>query len=196
MSVSFQGDITNNVVELNLQASPTNIGTSTVLYDGTNNGEIVDQIQGDIPDYSVTGSPYYNDSTLKGLVIGTSCTKIGSFAFYYCYQIAGTLTIPDSVTTIGQYCFAGCNLFTTLIVGQGMTNINNFAFGVGFGTSLTAYLACPKSVISSTAFTGSALTTVYAKDAVANGYTLGAGQNIGGATVTVNDWTNYPTPAP
>ena len=67
MSQVFKGEITNNVVELNLQAAATNIGTPTVAYDGTNNGEIAAQVMGDI----TSSSGFYFDGTLKGLVIGT-----------------------------------------------------------------------------------------------------------------------------
>ena len=62
----------------------------------------------------------------------------------------------------------------------------------------TAYLATPFANIptggfGSGAFYGSGLTTVYAKDAVANGWTLGGGQTVGGKSgVIVIDWTNYP----
>jgi len=43
----------------------------------------------------------------------------------------------------------------------------------------------------------SVLTTVYAKDAVASGWTLGAGQTVGGKSgVTVLNWNNYPDPIP
>ena len=39
---------------------------------------------------------------VKGLVIGTSCTSIGSNAFHYCSALTGDLVIPDSVTSIGS----------------------------------------------------------------------------------------------
>ena len=67
MNQVFKGDVTNNVVELNLQAGATNIGTPTVAYDGTNNGEIAVQVMGDI----TSSSRFSGDGTLKGLVIGT-----------------------------------------------------------------------------------------------------------------------------
>ena len=75
MSQTFKGDVTNNVVELNLQAGADNIGTPTVAYDGTNNGEIAVQVMGDVD----VSSGFQNDSSLKGLVIGTSCTSIGNW---------------------------------------------------------------------------------------------------------------------
>jgi len=237
------------------------IGTQTIVFDST--GPSYDQIQGDIPDNWKS-----NDASLKGLVIGTSCTSIGSSAFYYCNGLTGSLVIPDSVTTIGDYAFnmgfssdswsgpltignsvtsigsyafrycigltgdlvipdsvtsigsyafyycqgfngsltignsvttitsysfGGCSGLTgPLVIPNSVTSISNYAF---FYCSLltTAYLAPPLANVGSQAFYVSGLTTVYAKDAVASGWTLGAGQTVGGKTgVTVIDWTNYP----
>lgn len=191
MSVSFQGDITNNVVELNLQASPTNIGTPTVMY-STTNGEIKHQVVGDIPDYTFSSSPYYNDNTLKGLVIGTSCTQIGSYAFNYCTGFAGSLAIPDSVTSIGDGVFIGAsNLNGLLILGNGLTSIGSQVFN---GTSFTdAYINCPASSwVGSNALFSLTLANIYVHADYVSGYT----NNWQGSTATLNTWTNYPTPAP
>ena len=186
-------------------------GTPTVVYDDGAAVGNTDQIQGDIP-----ASWKNSDTSLKGLVIGTSCTSIGSNAFNDCSGLTGDLVIPDSVTTIEDFAFAQCTGLTSLTIGNGITSIGTYAFG--FCTNITgplvipnsvtsigsysffynsnvttAYLAPPLANVGSQAFYYSGLTTVYAKDAVANGWTLGAGQTVGGKTgVTVIDWTNYP----
>jgi len=248
MSKTYKGQITNNVVELTLQEEAVGAGfdTPTIAWDDTVNG-VIKQVQGDIPDN------WASTDKVKGpLEIGTSCTSIGSNAFYYCTNLTGDLVIPDSVTTIegGSYAgaFLGCQGFTSLTIGNSVTSIGDYAFylcvGVAFGavgdlvipdsvTSIgyyafgncglsgtltignsvttigsvafsycslltTAYLATPYANIptggfGSGAFYNSGLTTVYAKDAVASGWTLGAGQTVGGKSgVTVIDWTNYP----
>ena len=185
------------------------IGTQTIVFDST--GPSYDQIQGDIP------ANWKNfDSSLKGLVIGTSCTSIGSNAFYFCTALTGDLVIPNSVTSIGSFAFDECNGLTSLTIGNSVTSIENRAFGgcSGLSDSLiipnnvtsigsyaflnciglyTAYLAPPLANVGSNAFQASGLSTIYAKDAVANGWTLGAGQTVGGKSgVTVIDWANYP----
>ena len=157
---------------------------------------------------------------LVSIVIPNSVTTIGSAAFAYCSGLTGDLVIPDSVTTIegGSFAgaFIGCFGFTSLTIGNSVTSIGDYAFyamfnltgdlvipdsvtsigtyAFGYCTNLTtAYLAPPLANVGSNAFYYSGLTTVYANDAVANGWTLGAGQTVGGKSgVTVIDWTNYP----
>ena len=195
MSVLLQGEITNNVVELNLQAAATNIGTSTVLYDSTNNGEIINQIQGDIPNYSFGSSPYYFDSTLKGIVIGTSCTQIGSYSFMYS-GLSGSLAIPNSVTTIAISAFDGCSsLNGSFIIPNSVTSIGDTAF---FFTSFTAaYINCPASswvginALNSTI----SLTNIYVHADYVAGYDA-AWKTAQATSATVSTWTNYPAPAP
>ena len=216
MSKTYKGQITNSVVELTLQDEAVGGGfdTPTIVWDDTVNGEI-DQVQGDIPDN------WKNFGGIKQLQIGSSCTTIGSHAFYFCNSLTGDLVIPDSVTSIGGYAFGSCSGLTgDLVIPNSVTSIGTYAFGLCIGlTSLvipnsvttigsyafgecggltTAYLATPYANIptggfGSGAFFYSGLTTVYANDAVANGWTLGAGQTVGGKTgVTVIDWANYP----
>ena len=241
MSKTYKGQTTNSVVELTLQEEAVGAGfdTPTIAWDDTVNG-VITQVQGDIPDN------WANTDKVKGpLEIGTSCTSIGQYAFYYCDGLTGSLVIPDSVTSIGDYAFqscsgltgslvipnsvtsigssaffycngltgdlvipdsvtsiensafSNCSFLTGLVIPNSVTTIGSFAFG--FCTNLTtAYLATPFANIptggfGSGAFYLSGLTTVYANDAVANGWTLGAGQTVGGKTgVTVIDWANYP----
>ena len=210
MSKTYKGQITNSVVELTLQEEAVGAGfdTPTIVWDDTVNGEI-DQVQGDIP-------ASWKNGGIKQLQIGSSCTSIGSQAFYYCSGLTGDLVIPDSVTSIENSAFGFCGFTGSLVIpnsvtsiGSGafdycsgftgylvipnsVTNIGSYAFQ-GCSNLTTAYLAPPLSSVGSFSFQYSGLTTVYAKDAVANGWTLGAGQTVGGKSgVTVIDWTNYP----
>ena len=158
MSQTFKGDITNNVVELNLQAGATNIGTPTVAYDGTNNGEITVQVMGDVDG----SSGFKNDSSLKGLVIGTSCTTIGNSAFNFCPGLTGSLVIPNSVTTIGSGAFSECfNLTGSLTIPNSVTSIGSYAFR--YCSGFTGSLVIPDSVtsIGGYAFLSCPLTAAY-----------------------------------
>ena len=200
MSKTYKGQITNSVVELTLQEEAVGAGfdTPTIVWDDTVNGEI-DQVQGDIPDNwkngggikqlqfgsscTSIGSFAFSDcADLTVLVIPDSVTSIGSYAFNYCIGLTGSLTIPDSVTSIGSQAFYYCDQLTgSLTIPNSVTSIGSYAFGFCFSLT-TAYLAPPLANVGSSAFLFSGLTTVYAKDAVASGWTLGAGQTVGGKT--------------
>ena len=54
-------------------------------------------------------------------------TKIGDFSFDYCMCITGDLVIPDSVTSIGKFCFAE-NKITSLKLSDSLTIIPRSAF--------------------------------------------------------------------
>jgi hypothetical protein len=160
MSKTYKGDVTGNVVELNLldanEGTLPNLGTPTVVTKNTG-ANVVEQIVGDIPNYSFGSSPYYL-STVRGVVIGTSCTSIGSYSFSYLESFSptvplGPLTIPDSVTSIGSGAFS-YNYFTgSLTIGNNVTSIGSTAFA--YCTSLTGSLVIPDSVttIENYAFT-------------------------------------------
>ena len=126
-----------------------------------------------------------------GLTIGTSVTSIGTYVFYGT-GFTGSLTIPNSVTSIGSSAFYFCTSFTgNLTIGNSVTSIGTYAFAFCFGLN-TAYLNQPIGQIENNAFSFSGITNVYIGPD-ATGYTLGAGQTIGGKSgITVAVWTNYP----
>jgi hypothetical protein len=66
--------------------------------------------------------------------------KIGTCAFYLCSGLTGSLTIPNSVTTIDSWAFYDCSGFTgSLIIPNSVTTIGSYAFIYcrGFNGSLT-----------------------------------------------------------
>ncbi len=71
-----------------------------------------------------------NCTTLTGsLTIPNSVVTIGEKAFYNCSGFTGSLTIPNSVTNIESNAFYGCTgLSDNLTLGQSLTSIGNSAF--------------------------------------------------------------------
>ena len=89
---------------------------------------------------------FYGCSMLTSVSIPNSVTSIGSRAFYNCSGLT-SVTIPDSVTSIGQYAFSGCSgLKGTLTIPDSVTSIGDYAFSDCSG--LTGTLTIPDSVTS------------------------------------------------
>ena len=155
MSKTYKGDVTGNVVELNLldanEGTLPNLGTPTVVTLNTGPNEVI-QIFGDI-DSSKTGGYAGYGADSEAIVLGTSCTTIGygsfggnrfncqlvipdsvtrieSGAFYFATSITGDLVIPDSVTWIGTVGdnFGDSGVFAGCTYGPNLTigrNVKN-----------------------------------------------------------------------
>ena len=111
--------------------------TYTILEDTTNvqvNGLATGGIVNDptIPDTVTNGRTQY------------TVTQIKDNAFINNLNLTGTLTIPDSVTTIGDYAFYGCIGLTAVTIGDSVTSIGIAAFDNC--TQLTGTLTIPVSV--------------------------------------------------
>ena len=91
-------------------------------------------------------------SGLTSVTIPNSVTSIGDGAFSYCSGLT-SVTIPNSVTYIGEYAFVGCSGLTSLTIPNSVTYIGEQAFG---GCSGLTNLTIPNSVtyIGEYAFVG------------------------------------------
>ena len=97
------------------------------------------------PVTAIGNSAFYRNETFTSVTIPDSVTTIGDYAFFYCIGLTGTLTIPDSVTTIGDYAFFYCiGLTGTLTIPNSVTTIGHSAFCQCSG--LTGALTIPNSV--------------------------------------------------
>jgi hypothetical protein len=112
--------------------------------------------------------------------IPDNVTTIGDYAFVSSTGLPG-ITIPDSVTSIGSYAFTGCSSLTSLLMGSGVTNIMDGAFSSL--TSLTA-VTIPNnvSIIGNSAFSNcTGLTSIIIPNSVTS---LGWGVFFGCTALT------------
>jgi len=86
--------------------------------------DIVGEICGD--DLIFT-SQIDNVDDVISIVIGSSVTSIGEFAFGYCDNLT-SITIPNSVTSIGDYAFFQCYNLTSITIPNSVTSIGGSAF--------------------------------------------------------------------
>ena len=65
--------------------------------------------------------------SLTSITIPDSVTSIGLSTFYDCTSLT-SITIPDSATSIGKNAFADCTSLTSITIPDSVTNIGNKAF--------------------------------------------------------------------
>ena len=73
------------------------------------------------------GNLYLNDNLVTNLTIPNSVTTIGNYAFSGCDGLTG-VTIPNSVTTIKNHAFSYCTGLTGVTIPNSVTTIGNYAF--------------------------------------------------------------------
>lgn len=94
----------------------------------------------EMPQRSFCNSSWVGKTSLTSITLPTSITSIGNYAFCGCNGLTGTLTIPTSVTSIGDGAFNNCRSFSgSLIIPVSVTSIGQAAFYncSGFSGSLT-----------------------------------------------------------
>ena len=74
------------------------------------------------------------------ITIPDSVTTIGEWAFSGCKSLT-SVTIPDSVTRIGKGAFFNCNSLTSVTIGKSVSEIVNEAFK---GCNIDTIVCCPK----------------------------------------------------
>ncbi len=87
---------------------------------------------------------YLNNTEITELSIPNGVTSIGNYAFNECTNIT-SVTIPNSVTSIGDNAFGGCSGLTSITLPHSVTSIGHEAFQ--FCSSLTSF-DIPEGVVA------------------------------------------------
>ena len=117
---------------------------------------------------------FSDDGTeITDLTIPNSVTSIGDYSFYNCTSLT-SITIPNSVTSIGGSAFYGCSGLTSVTIPNSVTSIGGSAF---LNCSGLTSITIPNSVTSivGSAFDG----CFFMKDLFINNSTLTSSNNWG-----------------
>ncbi|MBO7227567.1 MAG: leucine-rich repeat protein [Bacteroidales bacterium] len=93
---------------------------------------------------STSYGSFYNCSGLTSVTIPNSVTSIGNYVFYGCRGLT-SVTIPNSVTSIGNSAFYNCSSLTSVTIPNSVTSIGGHAF---FGCSSLTSITLPDSLTS------------------------------------------------
>ena len=70
---------------------------------------------------------YLNGNLVTTITVPNSVTSIGSYAFYNCESLT-SITIPNSVTSIGSNVFYNCTSLSSITIPDSVTSIGSYAF--------------------------------------------------------------------
>ncbi len=98
-------------------------------------------------------------SSLTSVTIPNSVTNIGNYPFYECYNLT-SVTIGNGVTSIGYSAFDECGSLTNVMIGKSVTQIGDWAFEY-CGSPLTIDCLGNAPQADSTVFDGDDPVTIY-----------------------------------
>ena len=77
--------------------------------------------------YAIGTNVFKDNTTITSISIPNSVTSIGKYAFYGCTCLT-SISIPNSVTSIGDYALRGCAGLTSIVIPNSVTSIGNYVF--------------------------------------------------------------------
>ena len=149
-------------------------GSYNILYEGN-----PVKFNGDITETAVAVGAFAECVGLKSITIPDSVTSIGDSAFFGCSNLT-SIAIPKNVTSIEQETFHNCTNLTSIKIPDGVTSIGDYAFAECVGLKS---ITIPDSV---TRFNGGAFERC---TNLANIYFRGTEEQWNAITKVI-DWNN------
>jgi hypothetical protein len=154
-NVSSIGDYTfllcSSLTSVTIPGSVSSIGdyafsfcTSLTAITVDTNNPAYSSVAGVLFNKSQTTLVEYPSGKARSYTMPNSVTSIGNYAFYECYSLTN-VTIGSSVTNIGEGAFIGCTGLTSVTIPNGVSSIGAWAFSSC--SSLTS-VAIPNGVTS------------------------------------------------
>ena len=118
-----------NLEGLQMEAENSgNCGDSVRWNFNPSSGELVISGNGAMSNYTFPGDPKPWDRLgVTSLKIEEGVTEIGTYAFYYCVNLA-KISLPNTLTRIGAFSFTGCNALTNIEIPAQVRAIEHSAF--------------------------------------------------------------------
>jgi hypothetical protein len=106
----------------------TNNGAITITgYDGDGGNVVIPDTISGLPVTDISVGAFYFVSGLTGITIPASVTSIGNQAFEECFNLT-SLTLGGGVSSIGTAAFAYCSSLTNVLIPDSVTVLNENAF--------------------------------------------------------------------
>jgi hypothetical protein len=145
----------SKLTNITIPAGVTSIGDQAFSYcmrltnitvDGANSAFSSDE--GVLYNKEKTKILVYPRSLSGSVEIPNTVTSIGNYAFENCYYLTN-ITIPTSVTRIGNYAFCSCNI-TSITIPTSVSSIGSYAFSRCGLRSITIERDTPPSCYNNT----------------------------------------------
>ena len=147
----YGGDVVNNGITYRIDENGATITAAEATLTEANIPSVVEFEGNQYPVIKINDRVFSGNTNLTSVTLPESLTTLGDRAFYACKSLK-TIKIPSGVTTIPFQCFLECSSLESVTIPDGVTTIGVNAF---FGCSLKE-LTLPESLeaIGSIAFSG------------------------------------------
>lgn len=138
---------TGQELEYRVLSDPKNVEVKKVTNMGTSSNVIIPkEVSYKGRKYAVTaiGSGLFYKSSLTTITIPSSVTSIGEWAFEKCENLT-SITLPNTITTIGKEAFSECLHLTSITLPNSLTVISNRMF---YKCSSLTTITIPNTVTS------------------------------------------------